>query len=161
MGRRATDELKGTTATPQPGSVSAAYRYKREAPVKLALVLVAMLVAGCGFATATPDPRTVQVGCSLRQDHGNLVAQNGEAVLQPLGDWGAGAAIVTPDWPEGWTIAGPADDGQLGVLDSDGSLVVRTGTHIIVYTSDYLNEFNRDGEYIVCGANSYGPITER
>ena len=135
--------------------MSAAYRHKGEAPVRLALVLVAMLVAGCGFATATVDPRTVQVGCSLGQHHGNLVAQNGVTVLQTLGDWGARAGTVTLDWPEGWTIR-PTDSGQLAVVDSGGSVRVRTGTNVIVYTSDDRNPYNRDGEFIVCGADPAG-----
>src|SRR4051794_31221759 len=101
------------------------------------------------------DPRTGLVGCSLYQYHGDLVAENGAPVLKPLGDWGArSGTVVSLDWPEGWTIR-PTDGGQLDVLNRDGSVQVRTGTHVILLTSDYLKPFNRDDELIVCGADPY------
>jgi hypothetical protein len=106
-----------------------------------------------GGPTATPgqpsqDPRALE-GCSLLQFHGNLVAENGGPVLKTLGYWGTRAGTVTLDWPEGWTIR-PADGEQFEVLDRDGAIRARTGTRVILLTPDYLNVYNRDGEFIVC-----------
>lgn len=105
------------------------------------------------------------VGCSLAQIHGYLIAVNGRAVLSRLGE-------ITPlllAWPDGWTVR-PTNDGQLEVVEPaaggykdagkvvTGTVRARTGTSIMLYgvadpvTSSF---WIRDGELVVCP----GPIS--
>lgn len=64
------------------------------------------------------------VGCSLYQWHGDLVNENGRAVLR-----NSDGSTMPLVWPDGWTVR-PTSDGQLEVLGGGGEVLTRTGEAI-------------------------------
>jgi hypothetical protein len=121
-------------------------------------LVVSIVLAACSQSSPlVADAPSEAVGCSLSQFHGDLVAENGRAVLKTAGsNWGERAGTVPLDWPGDWTIR-PTDGGQLEVVDvPTGVVLARTGTRIILLTRDYLTPFDRDGEFVVCGPASPG-----
>lgn len=121
-------------------------------------LVVSLSLAACSQSSQlVADAPSEAVGCSLSQFHGNLVAENGRAVLKTAGsNWGDRAGTVPLDWPGDSTIR-PIDGGQLEVVDvRTGVVLARTGARIILLTGDYLAPFNRDGEFVVCAPASPG-----
>ncbi len=118
------------------------------------LVLSLSLAACSQISELVADAPSERVGCSLLQFHGDLVAEDGRVVFEAtVSSW---SGTVPTDWPGDWTVR-PTDDGQLEVVDvPTGSVLARTGTRVILLTSDYQEPFNREGEFVVCGPVSPG-----
>jgi len=102
--------------------------------------------------------RAENVACSLKQFHGELVAENGRPLLKATQNdatWEQGASTVLLDWPDGWTIR-PTDGGQLEVLDANGSVRVRTGTPVVLLPPYEVGGYRYSGgEFRVCDADPY------
>lgn len=112
------------------------------------LVLSLSLVA-CSPTVRGEDPNVV--GCSLEQFHGDLVAMFGRPVFRSI----QGNLLPFPvplHLPDGWEIRA-TDGGQFEVLDRTGTVLVTTGTRVI------LTAAGRDrpglGGFAVCSAHPY------
>jgi hypothetical protein len=122
----------------------------------LSLSLAACSQLGLGASSE------LMVGCSLGQNHGNLVAENGRPVFRTLPD---GPSPAVPlDLPDGWEIRA-TDGGQFEILDGRGVVPVvagTTGTHVIVYLDGDPNSPSRnaEGALVVCGMDPFPPELE-
>jgi len=124
------------------------------------------LVLSLSFAACSPvsdlvAPSEEWVGCSLGQQHGNLVAENGRPLFRHLPADDPPRDSVPLDFPDGWEVRAK-DDGQLVVLDRTGVVAGITGTHVIMYEDGNPDTpaRNRDGEFVVCGMNPFPPELE-
>jgi hypothetical protein len=109
----------------------------------------------------TPDASYEWVGCSLGQQHGNLVAEDGRPVFRHLqGDDPPGDPLPL-DFPDGWEVRA-TDDGQLEVVDRTGVVAGITGTHVIMYEDGNPDTpaRNAKGAFVVCGMNPFWPELE-
>jgi hypothetical protein len=114
-------------------------------------LVLSLSLVGCSQDAASPT----WVGCSLGQNHGNLVAHNGRVFLAQT--QGAQPGSGTPlDLPDGLTVR-PAHDGQLEIVDGWGIVLFTTGTRVIVYEDGNPDTpaRNRDGEFVVCHIDRY------
>jgi hypothetical protein len=109
----------------------------------------------------TPDASEEWVGCSLGQQHGNLVAENGRPAFRFLQADGPPGPPLPLDLPEGWEVRA-TDDGQLEVVDRTGVVAGITGTHVIMYEdgNPATPARNAEGAFVVCGMNPFWPELE-
>jgi hypothetical protein len=101
---------------------------------------------------ATLANRYGQVGCSMTDVDGFLVAENGRVVLV-YSNIGGGFPL---DLPDGLTVR-TADDGELEIVDGAGTVRARTGESIKLYAAgDPVqggSPWVRDGELVVCNGS--------